>query len=380
MKSGKYLRAPVIAVIIISLVLGTTSFAAAAVKPKLSAQQLNIRVGSTSELRVKNTDKKIRWSTSDKKIATVKSIGKTKAKVSAKKTGTCVITARVSKKCTLKCKVKVLAKKQGNSQPALKTIEYSNLTDEYSRGILFDLLAENGIEASRIDALMTRIDEFNGSVRKEWLTDGFEIISPAKTKYDVYDMQDEYTAKNGDFPGHNCRITAFSLMSAYIGTTGELPEKQGEDFLFMDLKTIAADTKVLCGDSTDRFCALFAPVAAAQSTKVETQVKALQRGWAERGITFSDSKARLISVIFHDKFSDDDNTLSVGHAGVLLHSKDGKLYFIEKVAFQEPYRLIKFNNRTQLSDYLMKKYDTSWGQGTTRPFIMENDALMKGYR
>lgn len=309
----------------------------------------------------------------------MKSAGRTKAKVSAKKTGTCVITAKISKKCTLKCKVKVLAKKQSNSQPALKTIEYSNLTDECSRGILSDLLDQNDIEASRIEALMTRVDQFNGSVRKDWLTDGFEIISPAKTKYDVYDMQDEYTAKNGDFPGHNCRITAFSLMSAYIKNTGALPEKQGEDFLFMDLKTIDADTKVLCGDSIDRFCALFAPVAAAQSTKVETQAKALQRGWAERGITFSDSKARLISVIFHDKFSDDD-TLSVGHAGVLLPSKDGKLYFIEKVAFQEPYRLIKFNNRTELSDYLMKKYDTSWGQDTTRPFIMENDALMKGYR
>ena len=37
MKSGKYLRAPVIALIIISLILGTTSFAAAAAKPKLSA-------------------------------------------------------------------------------------------------------------------------------------------------------------------------------------------------------------------------------------------------------------------------------------------------------------------------------------------------------
>ena len=88
----------------------------------------------------------------------------------------------------------------------------------------------------------------------------------------------------------------------------------------------------------------------------------------------------MISVIFHDKFSDDENTLSVGHAGVLLTSDDGKLYFIEKVAFQEPYRLIKFSSRTELSDYLMKKYDTSWGQDTARPFIMENDALMKGYR
>ena len=28
----------------------------------------------------------------------------------------------------------------------------------------------------------------------------------------------------------------------------------------------------------------------------------------------------------------------------------------------------------------MEKYDTAWGQDTTRPFIMENDALLEGFR
>ena len=383
MKPGKYLKTSVIAIVIMSLVFGAASFqtaAAASAGPKLSAHSLSIRAGSTKELSVKNTGKKIIWSVSDKKIAAVKSAGKTKAKVIAKKSGTCVVTAKISNKCRLKCKVRVLPKKSGGSQPVLKKIEYSNLTDEYSRSLLTELLAENGIEDSRADALISRIDRFNSSVRAEWLTDGFETISPAKAKYDVYDMQDEFAANNGTFPGYNCRITAFALISPDITTAGELPQKQGEDFLFMDLETIAADNEVLCGDSTDRFCALFAPVNAAQSTKVKTQVKALQREWAARGISFSDSSAHLISVIFHDKFSDAENTLSVGHAGVLLTSKDGKLYFIEKVAFQEPYRLIKFSNRTELSDYLMKKYDTSWGQDTARPFVMENDALMEGCR
>ena len=66
--------------------------------------------------------------------------------------------------------------------------------------------------------------------------------------------------------------------------------------------------------------------------------------------------------------------------GVLLSAEDGSLYFIEKVAFQEPYRLVKIQNRTELSDYLMEKYDTAWGQDTTRSFGMENDELMDGYR
>ena len=36
--------------------------------------------------------------------------------------------------------------------------------------------------------------------------------------------------------------------------------------------------------------------------------------------------------------------------------------------------------KTEITDYLMEKYDTAWDQDTTRPFIMENDSLMEGYR
>ena len=42
--------------------------------------------------------------------------------------------------------------------------------------------------------------------------------------------------------------------------------------------------------------------------------------------------------------------------------------------------MLRFADRTALSDYLMGKYDTSWGQNTASPFIMENDKLMDGWR
>ncbi|WP_033121548.1 DUF4300 family protein [Oscillibacter sp. ER4] len=270
--------------------------------------------------------------------------------------------------------------KTATEQPALEAVEYSNLIDEDSRKQLSELLTDAGIEESRITALMDRVEQFNASVKSEWLTDGFESAAPTDTKYDPYEMQDEWTAANGSFPGYNCRITAFGLFSEFITAGADQPETQGEDSLFTDLETISADPDALCGGSTAKFCALFAPVNAADSTEVEAQVKALQEGWAARGIAFADSRASMISVVFHDKFSDEDNTLFIGHVGVLLPAEDGSLYFIEKVAFQEPYRLVKLQNRAELSNYLMEKYDTSWGQDTTRPFIMENDTLMDGYR
>ena len=285
----------------------------------------------------------------------------------------CLLSAAVSTGCGKQ-------EEPTTEQPALKTVEYSNLTDDDSRKQLSELLSDVGIEEPRITALMDRVEQFNASVKSEWLTDGFESAAPTDTKYDPYDMQDEWATANGSFPGYNCRITAFGLFSEFITAGADQPEVQGEDSIFTDLETISANPDALCGDSTAKFCALFAPVNAVDSTEVEAQVKALQEGWAARGITFTDSKASMISVIFHDKFSDEDNTLFVGHVGVLLPAEDGSLYFIEKVAFQEPYRLVKLQNRTELSDYLMEKYDTSWGQDTTRPFIMENDTLMDGYR
>ena len=72
-------------------------------------------------------------------------------------------------------------------QTALEAVEYSNLTDEDSRKQLSELLTDAGIEESRIAALLNRVEQFNASVKSEWLTDGFESAAPTDTKYDPYD-------------------------------------------------------------------------------------------------------------------------------------------------------------------------------------------------
>ena len=207
-------------------------------------------------------------------------------------------------------------------QPPLETAAYSNLTDAVSRGLLSESLADSGISENRVSILLDRVDQFNASVKNEWLTEGFESGALTDTKYDPYEMQELWTEKNGSFPGYNCRITAFSLFGAFVTAGADQPETQGEDTLFLDLETLAADPAVLCGDSTSKFCALFAPVAAADSTETAEQVKALRAGWAERGVAFEEGTARLISVVLHDRFSDTDNTLFIGHVGVLLPAED----------------------------------------------------------
>ena len=266
----------------------------------------------------------------------------------------------------------------GHAEPPLEAAAYSNLTDAVSRGLLSESLADSGISENRVSILLDRVDQFNASVKNEWLTEGFESGALTDTKYDPYEMQELWTEKNGSFPGYNCRITAYELMGDRITAGEDQPDTNGEDWLFMDLETLKRDPDALCGKSTADFCALFAPVEAADSTDSSVQAETLRKGWAARGVTFSDGGCSMISVVFHDRFSETENTLFIGHVGVLLPAGDDGLYFVEKVAFQEPYRLTKFESRAALKSYLMAKYDTGWGQDTTPPFLMENDVLMDG--
>lgn len=69
---------------------------------KLSKSSLTLYVGKSSTLKVTGTKSKVKWSSSNKNIATVTS----KGKVTAKMAGAATISANVGKK-TLKCKITV---------------------------------------------------------------------------------------------------------------------------------------------------------------------------------------------------------------------------------------------------------------------------------
>ncbi len=262
-------------------------------------------------------------------------------------------------------------------RPALDRIEYTNLNDRASRELLQELLSDAGVSDGRIQGFFCRVGHFNDSVKQEWLTDGFEEAGLLYTKYDPYTMQDEWTAKNGTFPGYNCRITAMSLFGDFLSVSADSQIHAGEDVLFVDKETLKTDPDALGGSSLADFCALYSSMKTEHTTEIKRHVQAVQEEWASRGVIFRENeRIRLITVFFHDKPTEEKSLLFVGHVGVLLTAEDGTLYFVEKVAFQEPYRMLRFADRTALSDYLMGKYDTSWGQDTASPFIMENDKLM----
>jgi uncharacterized protein YjdB len=69
---------------------------------KLNKTSVSLKKGKTVTLKVLNTKKTVKWSSSKKSVATVNS----KGKVTAKGKGTAYIYAKINNK-TLKCKIKV---------------------------------------------------------------------------------------------------------------------------------------------------------------------------------------------------------------------------------------------------------------------------------
>ena len=79
----------------------------AAAKPKLNKKSVMLYVAQSKKLKVNHTKAKVKWSSSNKKIAKVSK----KGTVKAVKPGKCTIYAKVKGK-KLKCKVEVVSKQQ----------------------------------------------------------------------------------------------------------------------------------------------------------------------------------------------------------------------------------------------------------------------------
>ena len=137
-----------------------------------------------------------------------------------------------------------------------------------------------------------------------------------------------------------------------------------------DLPNISA--KKVTRKQKHAFETLYSTLNTAYTTDVDTHIKKQKKAWKQNEVKISGTKASLITVVFHSSFGENENELFIGHAGVLVPTKDKKLLFVEKLSFSLPYQVLKFDNRKQLKNYLMGMYDTSWGQEEAKPFIMEN--------
>lgn len=260
----------------------------------------------------------------------------------------------------------------GAKQPE-QPVVYSNLTEEDVRFDLESLMRSAGISEQHRYVFFQHVDQINEIMDPQQLTHGFTPIG--ELKYDPYAVQDAWMQKYPDFLGYNCRITAFSLFADKFLTIPEDAQVISDDMVLFDLNSLEYDSSA--DIPIEKYRAFYSTVPTQMTKDVTVHANNLIQSWHDRGITFvDDPAARLITVIFHSE-GDPESYLFVAHAGILFPTPDGDLWFVEKLSFQEPYQVVKFQNREQLCDYLMEKYDLDENQPVAKPFIMENDALMK---
>ena len=258
-----------------------------------------------------------------------------------------------------------------------KGLTYSNLMDKASQEEVSQIMESAKIPSENIDSFFNDVDSFNDMVEgKSLVKSGFITIDSLEPEYDEDTMYNMWEAKSPEFMGYNCRITTYDVMRDLI-TIGN-PETNNTDWLVFDEDAIENNPKELFTPSEhEEFLSLYAYIPTEITKDITVHVKKVQEDWKNKKIEFKNKdESSVISVFFHDELG----YLFIGHIGILMPMEDGELLFLEKLSFQAPYQAIKFKNRIDLNDYLMNKYDISQDQPTAKPFIMENDQFLDGYR
>ena len=250
---------------------------------------------------------------------------------------------------------------------------YSNLADKETQQLFKETLVSAGASEENAQKSLDIVKNYNETIENTSLIDkGYKPFDMKMPEYDIDKIQQLWMDKSPMFNGYNCRITAFELMKDKISI--EDTSKKNTEYLFMDQSSLEAE-KLFDEADTDDFEALFSEIKTDSSTDTDKQVQVQQKYWQDIGVKFEDSKMSLITVYLHSHIDDNDNSLIVGHTGVLV-DEGQKLLFFEKLSFELPYQVIEFSDRSQLKQYLMNCYDVDTTGECAKPFILENTKLL----
>lgn len=100
----------------------------------------------------------------------------------------------------------------------------------------------------------------------------------------------------------------------------------------------------------------------------------MENALKEREIQFKNPNLKIIALVVHDTVEKSNPFLFIDHIGV-IYEKDGSVYLLEKLAFQEPYQWIKFPSEEEIIKYYESKYDLDTTGQMAKPIYMINDEL-----
>ncbi|GAA0864871.1 DUF4300 family protein [Paraclostridium tenue] len=256
-------------------------------------------------------------------------------------------------------------------------LTYSNLIDEKTQNEIRDILIENKIDKKEVDYFIKLVKNYNGKSdinKLKTSKQGFTNIKTQQVPYDEVYLDEKWDPKKLNYMDFNCRLTAFSIFKNYIKSENKFT---GDSTRLVFDKDAINNNPIskFSKEDTDKFINLYSAVKVENTQDVNKHAQAIKKEWEKRKISLVDNKnISMINVFLHEP---EDNEVFVGHAGLLLQTKDG-LLFIEKYASALPFQVSKFKNKLELKKYLMDRLDNDTsGNGSSKPIIMENNELIK---
>ena len=251
----------------------------------------------------------------------------------------------------------------------------SNINDDQSRADIKDIMVKSGLSNENISRFFDQVEFFNQNIDENLLINESYLKDNKIPDYDVYAMQDQMFEKFPEFPGINCRITTFGLISNLVNideTTdeNEITTIDNASFTNPPVETLEAG-------EIGKFNSFYRPFKInnpGDLTKNKFEISEFLK------YSLGDLASKnfsLISVFVPTNAGPDSNELFVGHTGLLFNLPDGRLMLVEKLAFTAPYQAISFKTRDDLRDYLMELYDSSTSDYPIKPIIFENGKELK---
>lgn len=235
----------------------------------------------------------------------------------------------------------------------MASVRTSNLVDEVTREEVFAQLRQAGINQEELDDFARQVQRFNGNVpTSSLISEGFVPLSTTENMDELGIMQ---AAQEKAAPLTNCRITTFTLGRELvsIGKTAGADDSQ----LFFDAESIDTPPAMFTAGERDAFMALYGRVSTVAAKDSAQHAKDIASYFVDHQIVFASGKASMVSVFMHDNIDPENSAMFIGHVGLLVENEPGKLLFVEKLAFDQPYRASWFESREQLVTYLRSMYD-----------------------
>ncbi|MBQ2911055.1 MAG: DUF4300 family protein [Clostridia bacterium] len=251
-------------------------------------------------------------------------------------------------------------------------VTFSNLASEEDKTELISDLEKAGIKEEYIKDFIDYVNLYNETAPQSVLN-GWNTLD--KVNYDPYEINEVWVEKYPDFVGVCCRMAAFTLLRDDISVNNaDFPKPSMWPLAFDSNSFEMMPIKYMTDENLEAFENFYAPIPTSASTDKEVQKKVIEQALKERGIEFKNSELKFVGLVMHNTVDEADTFLFMDHAGV-LYEKNGSVYLLEKLAFQEPYQWIKFPSEEEVIKYFESKYNLDTTGRMAEPIYMINDKL-----